>query len=140
MLYEFNGKKIKIPDKEIESNMKLLDITKDEAIEMWLDDHDYTINEEQEKLTQKVKDSGILTTLHGAESNAYKNRGKKKGDRKPDPDKEWIISQVSDFLNNLSDSIINLQITNIGKLITFSYNGEDYELNLIRKRKKKDKK
>ena len=30
-----NGKNVNIPDKEIEKNMKLLEISKEEAVEMW---------------------------------------------------------------------------------------------------------
>ena len=55
MKYNFNGKEINIPDAEIEKNMKALDISKDEAIEMWLDDNDYMENEEAEALTEKAK-------------------------------------------------------------------------------------
>lgn len=55
MKYNFNGKEINIPDAEIEKNMKLLDISKEEAIEMWLDDNDYTENEVVEELTAKAK-------------------------------------------------------------------------------------
>ena len=55
MKYNFNGKEINIPDAEIENSMKLLSISKEEAIEMWLDDNDYTTNEEVEKLTEKAK-------------------------------------------------------------------------------------
>ena len=46
MLYELpNGKKVKIPDVEIEKSMKALELTKDEAIEMWLEDEGYLDNE-----------------------------------------------------------------------------------------------
>ena len=38
MIYNFNGKNINIPDKEIEKAMKSLELTKEEAIEMWLED------------------------------------------------------------------------------------------------------
>lgn len=55
MKYNFNGKEINIPDAEIEKNMKVLDISKKEAIEMWLDDNDYTENEVVEELTAKAK-------------------------------------------------------------------------------------
>ena len=55
MKYNFNGKEINIPDAEIEKSMKLLDISKEEAIEMWLDDNDYTENEVVEELTAKAK-------------------------------------------------------------------------------------
>ena len=55
MKYNFNGKEINIPDAEIEKNMKVLEISKEEAIEMWLDDNDYTENEVVEELTAKAK-------------------------------------------------------------------------------------
>ena len=55
MKYNFNGKEINIPDAEIEKNMKVLEISKKEAIEMWLDDNDYTENEVVEELTAKAK-------------------------------------------------------------------------------------
>lgn len=55
MKYNFNGKEINIPDAEIEKSMKALDISKKEAIEMWLDDNDYTENEVVEELTAKAK-------------------------------------------------------------------------------------
>lgn len=55
MKYNFNGKEINIPDAEIEKNMKVLEISKDEAIEMWLDDNDYTENEVVKELTAKAK-------------------------------------------------------------------------------------
>ena len=35
-----NGKVVNIPDKEIEQSMKVLELTKEEAIEMWLEDND----------------------------------------------------------------------------------------------------
>ena len=55
MLYNFNGKNIRIPDAEIEKNMKLLQLTKEEAIELWLDDNDYTENAEAAELTRRRK-------------------------------------------------------------------------------------
>lgn len=55
MKYNFGGKEINIPDAEIEKNMKALDISRQEAIEMWLDDNDYTENEVVEELTKKAK-------------------------------------------------------------------------------------
>ena len=41
MKYNFNGKEINIPDNDIKKLMSSLDITKAEAIDTWLDDHDY---------------------------------------------------------------------------------------------------
>jgi hypothetical protein len=66
MIRTVNGKSVNIPDKEIESYMKNLDLTKEQAIEMWLDDEGYTDNEEQLELEKKAKESGIMRDIHGA--------------------------------------------------------------------------
>ena len=36
MTYNLNGKSIRIPDADIERSMKSLELTKEEAIQMWL--------------------------------------------------------------------------------------------------------
>ena len=50
-----NGKNICIPDSEIEKSMKLLELTRDEAIQLYLEDEGYLENAEQEALCQKAK-------------------------------------------------------------------------------------
>ena len=40
-----NGKEINIPEDEIANNMKGLDLTREEAIEVWLEDNEYEVNE-----------------------------------------------------------------------------------------------
>ena len=57
---------INIPDSEIEKSMKILDLTKEQAIEMWLEDEGYLDNEEQLELTQKAKENKITATIHSA--------------------------------------------------------------------------
>lgn len=132
MRYEFNGKMITIPDAEIEKSMKVLKISKEEAIEMWLDDEGYTENEEQEMLTQKVKDNRIMATIHSAKAETEKKTVKR--ERKEDPEKEMIIQKIAEILPDFAE---NVKITNIGKLISFSIGENDYEIDLKRKRKPK---
>ena len=50
-----NGKVINIPDNEIEKSMKNLELSKDDAIDLWLADNDYEIDEEQQALDEKAK-------------------------------------------------------------------------------------
>lgn len=133
MRYEFNGKMITIPDAEIEKSMKVLKISKEEAIEMWLDDEGYTENEEQEMLTQKVKDNKIMATIHSAKSEKAEKKTVKR-ERKEDPEKEMIIQKIAEILPEFAE---NVKITNIGKLISFSIGENDYEIDLKRKRKPK---
>ena len=85
MKYNFNGKEINIPDAEIEKSMKLLDISKEEAIEMWLDDNDYTENEEVEKLTEKAKEVKRY-------EKADKPRKATKKERKVDEEKKNLLN------------------------------------------------
>lgn len=85
MKYNFNGKEINIPDVEIEKNMKVLDISKDEAIGMWLDDNDYTENEVVEELTKKAKEVKRY-------EQADKPRKERKVERKVDEEKKRLLN------------------------------------------------
>lgn len=129
-----NGKVIKISEKTIENLMIQLDLDREEAIQVYLEDEGYEVNEEQEALTQKAKDNRITATIHKAEG---KTRERKKVERKPNPDKESLIAAMADFLNGL-EGVNGVQVTNIGKLIEFNFNGKAMKLDLIEKRVKKN--
>ena len=58
-----------------------------------------------------------------------------KKERKADTTKEGVIEKISQFL--IENGYENVEITNKSKLIAFRIAEDDYELNLIRKRKKK---
>lgn len=132
MIVKVNDKDIKINDKEIENLMKVLNISKENAIQTWLEDNDYEVNEEVEKLTKQAKDNKITATIHGAQ----KVRAKREVTRKEDPDKENLIAWMAQFLQD-NVSVENLQITNVGKLIEFDYLGNSYKLDLVKRRPKK---
>lgn len=135
MTYELsNGRVVSIPDKEIQHNMQALDISKEEAIEMWLCDNDYDVSEEQEELEKKAK---AVKIDHGARAVKPKREGESKPrERKADPDKEMLISAFKVMLEQLQD-VTNVTIINVGKVIEFDMNGEHYKLDLARQRKKK---
>ena len=94
MQYKVNNKVYQIPDKEIAANMRLLEISKQEAIEMWLDDHDILINETAEQLTAKAKANGVAKEMTRCKS-AKKTDHKR--ERKPDPTKEEIIDAWKNY-------------------------------------------
>lgn len=128
MRYTFEGKTVTIPDAELEKSMKLLDISKDEAIQMWLEDNDYCENEEVEILTAKAKENKAVQ--HGA-VNINKSKTITKRERKPDVEKEEIISKLAEFLETIGTSV---KITNKSKLIEFEIGGNHYKLDLIKQR------
>ena len=132
MEIKVNNKVVKIPQKEIDNLMKTLELTEQEAIETWLDDNDYTTNEQVEELTKKAKANG--TTKIGARVNVENKKVER--ERKENPTKALIIDQLWQKLAEI-EHISNLKIENKEKLITFSLNGNDYKLDLVQKRAKK---
>lgn len=136
MVYNLNGKNIKIPDEDIKRNMEILDLSEDEAIQLYLEDEGYLENEEVAELTKKAKDSGIMSTIHGAK--AEKPRVKVERERKENPTKERIIAEIGKFLCQL-DGISGVNIANIGKIIEFECENKHFKLDLIQKREKKVK-
>lgn len=136
MVYNLNGKNIKIPDEEIKKNMEILDLSEEEAIQLYLEDEGYLENEEVAELTKKAKDSGIMSTIHGAK--AEKPKAKVERERKENPTKERIIAEIGKFLCQL-DGISGVNIVNIGKIIEFECENKHFKLDLIQKREKKVK-
>ena len=133
MIYDFNGKKVKISDSEIQHSMRVLKLSKDEAIQMWLEDEGYLDNVEQSALEKKAKDNRITATIHKAQKEV-KAKTPRERVRKENPTKEMVIAEIAKILPNFAE---NIEILNIGKLISFTIGEEKYEINLIQKRKPK---
>lgn len=132
MQYNFNGKNIRIPDEEIEKSMKVLDISKDEAIEMWLEDEGYLENEEQEELCKKAKENRITATIHDAKD--VKKKTQRERVRKENPTKRMVIAEIAKILPDFAE---NIQVLNVEKLISFTIGDNTYEIDLKQKRKPK---
>ena len=133
MTVKLYNKNIDIPDNDIAFAMKKLNISKDEAIEMWLDDHDYTINEEQEQLDDKAKNVKIN---HDAQAIKEKKTIRKR-EKKENQTKKAIISVLFNTLNEKLDDISSISIRNDEKYIDFVLNNVEYTINLVAHRPKK---
>ena len=134
MFYDYmleNGKNIRIPKNTIENLMKTLKLSEEDAIQVYLEDEGYEINEEQEELTKKAKENRITATIHKAEG---KTREKRKIERRANPDKEDLIRGLAEYLTGVAADV---KVTNIGKLIEFKYNDKLFKLDLIETRIKK---
>lgn len=136
MTYELpNGKKVTIPNEEIKNNMTLLGVSKEEAIQIWLDDNDYTVNEEQEELDTKAKKVKIQ---HDAIDTT-----KKRGNSTP------RTVKVSDEKKELFDTILtnltraegveaeNVEVLRENKLIQVKIGDKIFKIDLIEQRKPK---
>ena len=129
-----NGKVIRISEKTIENLMEQLDLDREDAIQVYLEDEGYEINEEQEELTKKAKDNKVTATIHKAERKA---KERKKIERKPNPDKEKLIAEFAGFLGDM-ENVAAVEVVNVGKIITFEFNGKKFKLDLVETRVKKD--
>ena len=133
MTVEVNGKSVHIPDAEIKNSMDMLDLTKAEAVQMWLEDNDYAVNETVEILTAKAKENKVS---RGAKSEkALTKTDRKPRERKPDLEKEEIIAALSEFLTEKGYTFV--EITNKSKIIEFNIGENHYKLDLIRQRAQK---
>ncbi len=135
MRYNLNGKNINIPDADIERSMKSLELTKEEAIQMWLEDEGYLENEEQEALEKKAKDNRITATIHQASAKDPRKKTQKERVRKENPTKEMVIREIAALLPKFAEDI---EVLNVGKLISFRIGDEKYEIDLKQKRKPKE--
>lgn len=126
MTYNLNGKNIRIPDAEIDKNSRLLGITREEAIQMYLEDEGYIENEYVEELTKKAKEAKIS---HDAKSE--KPRKQVKRERKPDEEKENLIEILA---NALVAEGFEAKVTNKSKIIEFNVGDNHYKLDLIKQR------
>lgn len=131
MKYLFKDKTILISDDIIQKSMKNLGLTKEEAIQVYLEDEGYLDNEEQEELTQKAKENHITSTIHQAREKT--NAERKKRTVKPNPTKEMVIARIAEILPEFAE---NIQVENASKLITFTIGENHYKIDLIQNRKK----
>ena len=131
-----SGKVVNVPTHELERNMRLLKISRDEALELWLFDNEYIDNDEEKALTAKAKENRITATIHQAKAE-YKQKTQRERVVKEDKVKEGIIQAIADLLPSLDATEINIEKK--GKLITFKVGEDTFKVDLIRQRPPKDK-
>lgn len=131
---------IPMPDEKwIQSTMKTLDLTRDEAIEMWCDDHDidqgkakdFDLDPEKQKVVKQ------MTKATRKPAN-YSLEGTKKRERKPNEEKRALIAEIASSLEgfhrfdeeNLVSNVENVEIVNVEREITFKIGEKCYSLTL----------
>ena len=131
MVYVLGKDKINIPDKDIDKLMNGLGVSKEEAIECWLEDNDYLEpDEETQALNEKAKKNKID---HGG---AYKKAEKKAPKPKVVSDSKKEIFEV--IWKAISEHFgENAQITTENKYIDVQNDGFSYTINLVEHRKPK---
>lgn len=124
-----SGKVVKVDKNWADQTMKALDLDLDETLQMFLEDNDYLLNEEQEALDKKAK--GVVKPQAGDKT----KRKPREKVQKENPTKELIIAEIAKSLQALG--VQDLRIENKAKLITFNYANESFKVDLVQKRKPK---
>lgn len=129
MKYDFNGKILNIPDADIEKSMKILEISKEEAIQMWLDDNDYTTNDVVEELSEKAKKN-----IKRYEQSDKKRKASTK-ERKVDEEKKRFLEGFRIFVEGLGGCLTAMK--NEAEF-SFTFGENTYTVKLVKHRPPKN--
>lgn len=114
-------------EKTIQKYMKSLDISREEAEQLWEDDHSDYESEEMKKMAEGAKQ---IKRYEQSE----KERKKSTRERKVDETKGRLIGEVKELLEKLG---ANVQEVKTETEIKFAFENEDYTFKLTKHRKPK---
>ena len=130
-----NGKVVKIPYDKIENLMEKLDLSPDQAIDLWLTDEGYIKNEEVETLTKKAKESGADKIVNKAKTTRAKSERKPK----ENPLKTSILDCLHKALIDNSEMLDIRPIVQTSKGIDLYINEKYFTITLTEHRPPKAK-
>lgn len=131
MIYSYNNKSITIPDAELDKLMKSLELSKQDAIDLWLCDNGYKDDEEQSELDEKASKVHITKEISTKKS----SKPRKPIEKKISDEKKSLFNEI---LNNLSAVYgENVEILNENKLISVKINEKIFKIDIIEQRPRK---
>lgn len=135
MKYDFYGRTVVIPDEEIDNYVDKLELTIDEAIDLWLEDNGYQKNAEQDALDKKA--SAMKNYTLSAEVD--KNNPKKSRKRVNSDEKQAVFDAIHSFLDIFcAENDGSYEITKPNKRFCVILNGKQIEVDLIEHRTPKN--
>jgi hypothetical protein len=127
-----NGKTVNIPDKEIEKLMSSLELSQQDAIDLWLCDNNLEEDEEQAELDEKAKKVKIDRDIVVQKP----KKERKTPERKVSDEKKALFNEISGFLKRVYG--INTEIVTENKLITVKIGDKTFKIDVIEQRKSKN--
>lgn len=120
-----NDKIVKIPDEVIANYCKKLQLTKESAIQLYLEENGILHNEELEELDKKAKQVKIAKGARTESTKERKPRTVKISDEK---------QEIFNFILGKLDNRYKVTVTKENKLLEIEFNGKIFKLDLIEKR------
>ena len=120
-------------EKTIQLYMSKLDLSREEAEQMWLDEQEDNLPD----LTPEQK----AVAKEMAQADRKKENTPRKRERKPDNDKRLLVSVLHGFLHDFlfaSQDHLHCEMTNPEREIEFTFKGNRYRLTLSKPRKEKN--
>ena len=115
-------------EKTIQLYMSKLDLSREEAEQMWQDEQEDNLPD----LTAEQK----AVAKEMAQADRKKESTPRKRERKPDDDKRELIKKLNELLDSVADEVC--KVTNPEREIEFNYNNNRYRLTLSKPRKEKN--
>lgn len=128
-----NGKVITIPDDEIQNSMDKLKLSLHEAIQMWLEDNEFELNEEQEELDQKAKQ--VKIKLGATSANKERKKTKERTVKISDEKKRLFDVILNELIAEYDGQ--NVEVKTENKLIQVKIGEKTFKVDLIEQRAKK---
>lgn len=120
-------------EKTIQLYMSKLDLSREEAEQMWLDEQEDNLPD----LTPEQK----AVAKEMAQADRKKESTPRKRERKPDNDKRLLVSVLHGFLHDFlfaSQDHLHCEMTNPEREIEFTFKGNRYRLTLSKPRKEEN--
>lgn len=125
-----NGKVLNIPDKEIEKIASGLGVNLIEAVQIWLEDNEYEINEEQEALDKTAKNVKVDHQVDRQRKKSEKPRTVHVSD-----EKKVLFEAVRASLERFcAENEGNCQILKENKLFEVKIGEKTFKIDLIEQR------
>ena len=115
-------------EKTIQLYMSKLDLSREEAEQMWQDEQEDNLPD----LTAEQK----AVAKEMAQADRKKESTPRKRECKPDDDKRELIKKLKELLDSVADEVC--KVTNPEREIEFNYNNNRYRLTLSKPRKEKN--
>lgn len=132
------GKSVTVKDSIIQKYMKDFSLTKEDAIQMYLEDEGFEDNEDVEEMTAKAKENKAVMHGESVEKDerkvANKKQSKPKTVKVSDTKKE-LFSEISQFLSETFGE--NAEVLKENKLIQVKIGEDIFKIDIIQQRKPK---